>query len=137
MTAVHTAESPDSGPLHTLQAESIGRETREVFRDDSELAQNRLYKELGDMSIEELIAQEQLDAARALFREQTKDIKKRKVSLMQRLRKRGQLVEVECFVIPIEDSRKVRLVTAQGEEVATRNMTAEERQLSLQFKATN
>jgi hypothetical protein len=42
---------------------------------------------------------------------------------------------VECYVLPIENTRQVSLVTAEGEQIATRSMTKEERQLALDFKA--
>jgi len=125
--------SPETPTLQKLEAESIGREKRKVFRDHNEFERTRLQSEYTDHSLTVLIAEEELAAARARYQQATKEAKAAQKLTLKALRDRGEIVEIDCFVVPIENSRKVQLITPDGEEIATRNMTAEERQLALEF----
>jgi hypothetical protein len=127
--------SPEAPTLQKLEAESIGREKRKVFRDHNEFERTRLQSEYTDHSLTVLIAEEELAAARARYQAATKEAKAAQKRTLKALLDRGEMVEVECYVLPIENTRQVSLVTAEGEQIATRSMTKEERQLALDFKA--
>jgi hypothetical protein len=136
MSIPHSAAqaSPTADPRTQLEAEKIGIEKRKVFRDHNEFERTRLQGEYADHSLTVLIAEEELAAARARYQQATKEAKAQQKRTLKALLERGEMIEVECYVIPIEGSRKVRLVTADGEEIATRNMTVEERQLALDLR---